>query len=248
MDIQLNPKREMMSEETTTVEEVASEQTVEEVTTSEERPEWLPEKFNDPSELGKAYKELESKLGQKEEDIRAKLKEEFEQPKEGVPNSFGEYQMPSDIDFDEALGSDLLQDWAKHCHDNKYTHEEFQKGIEFYMAAQPEEIDIDAEAANLGDNAEARIDAASLFANQFFPEEVLPAIERMCETSDGIIALEYMMEQMKDPSVSDTTPAVGAISQAKLEEMMKDPRYHDRSQQDPHFIQMVNDGFQKLYG
>ena len=83
----------MSEEETTTVEDVAStetpESTVEEVTTSE-RPEWLPEKFNDPSELGKAYKELESKLGQKEEDIKAKLMEELDQPKEGVPDSFGD--------------------------------------------------------------------------------------------------------------------------------------------------------------
>jgi hypothetical protein len=77
---------------------------------------------------------------------------------------------------------------------------------------------------------------------------MLPALERMCETSDGIIALEFMMEQMQDPSVVDASPATGAISQARLEEMMKDPRYHDRSQQDPNFIKMVNDGFQKLYG
>ena len=64
----------MGEETTTTVEEVApvetSEATVDEITTSD-RPEWLPEKFNDPSELGKAYKELESKLGQKEEDIKS---------------------------------------------------------------------------------------------------------------------------------------------------------------------------------
>ena len=65
-----------MSEETATVEDTTAETkettetTVDQVTTSE-RPEWLPEKFNDPSELGKAYKELESKLGQKEEDTTA---------------------------------------------------------------------------------------------------------------------------------------------------------------------------------
>ena len=152
----------------------------------------------------------------------------------------------SDIDFDEAMGSDLLQDWAKHCHDNKYSHEEFQKGIEFYMAAQPEEVDLDVEQSKLGENAEARIEAVSLFANKFFPEEVIPALERMCETSDGIIALEFLMEQMQDPSVVDASPATGAINQAKLEEMMKDPRYHDLSQQDQNFIKMVNDGFQKL--
>ena len=34
-----------------------------------ERPEWLPEKFNDPAELAKSYSELDSKLGAKREDI-----------------------------------------------------------------------------------------------------------------------------------------------------------------------------------
>ena len=38
------------------------------------RPEWLPEKYNSGEDLAKAYKELESKLGTKEEDLRAKFR------------------------------------------------------------------------------------------------------------------------------------------------------------------------------
>ena len=213
-----------------------------------ERPEWLPEKFNDPADLGKAYKELESKLGKKEEDIRAKVMEELNQPKEGVPASAGDYELPDFVDIEEAANNDLLKQWADHCHSNGYTNEEFQRGLELYASALPEGNDLEAEAANLGDNAEARIEAASLFANKFFPEDVLPAIERMCETSDGIVALEFMMQQMQEPSVSEATPATGSLSQGKLEEMMRDPRYSDVSQRDPHYVKMVDDGFRKLYG
>lgn len=213
-----------------------------------DRPEWLPEKFNDPADLGKAYKELESKLGQKEEDIRSKVMEELNQPKEGVPASAGDYELPDFVDIEEAANNDLLKQWADHCHENGYTNEEFQRGLELYASALPEGNDIEAEAGKLGDNAEARIEAASLFANKFFPEDVLPAIERMCETSDGIVALEFMMQQMQDPSVSDATPATGSLSQGKLEEMMRDPRYSDVSQRDPHYVKMVDDGFRKLYG
>lgn len=213
-----------------------------------ERPEWLPEKFNDPADLGKAYKELESKLGQKEEDIRAKLMEELNQPKEGVPASAGDYELPDFVDIEEAANNDLLKQWADHCHSNGYTNEEFQRGLELYASALPEENDLEAEAGKLGDNAEARIEAASLFANKFFPEDVLPAIERMCETSDGIVALEFMMQQMQEPSVSEATPATGSLSQGKLEEMMRDPRYSDVSKRDPHYVKMVDDGFRKLYG
>jgi hypothetical protein len=238
-----------MSEETLLNEsaEPAVETTEAPVETSD-RPEWLPEKFNDPADLGKAYKELESKLGQKEEDIRAKVMEELNQPKEGVPDSAGDYELPEFVDTEDAANNDLLRQWADHCHENGYTNEEFQRGLELYASALPQEADLEAEAANLGDNAEARIEAASLFANKFFPEDVLPAIERMCETSDGIVALEFMMQQMQDPSVSDATPATGSLTQAKLEEMMRDPRYSNISQRDPHYVKMVDEGFKKLYG
>lgn len=238
-----------MSEETLLNEsaELAVETTETTVETSD-RPEWLPEKFNDPADLGKAYKELESKLGQKEEDIRAKLMEELNQPKEGVPDSAGDYELPEFVDTEDAANNDLLRQWADHCHENGYTNEEFQRGLELYASALPQEVDLESEAANLGDNAEARIEAASLFANKFFPEDVLPAIERMCETSDGIVALEFMMQQMQDPSVSDATPATGSLTQAKLEEMMRDPRYSNISQRDPHYVKMVDEGFKKLYG
>ena len=63
-----------------------------------ERPEWLPEKFSDPADLGKAYKALESKLGEKEDDVRNRLMEELnEQASEGVPSSAGEYELPDII-------------------------------------------------------------------------------------------------------------------------------------------------------
>ena len=238
-----------MSEETLLNEsaESAVEATEAPFETSD-RPEWLPEKFNDPADLGKAYKELESKLGQKEEDIRAKVMEELNQPKEGVPDSAGDYELPDFVEVEDAANNDLLRQWADHCHENGYTNEEFQRGLELYASALPQEADLEAEASNLGDNAEARIEAASLFANKFFPEDVLPAIERMCETSDGIVALEFMMQQMQDPSVSDATPATGSLTQAKLEEMMRDPRYSNISQRDPHYVKMVDEGFKKLYG
>ena len=40
---------------------------------TEDRPEWLPEKYKSGEDLAKAYKELESKLGTKDEDIRAEV-------------------------------------------------------------------------------------------------------------------------------------------------------------------------------
>jgi len=214
---------------------------------SPQRPEWLPEKYNTGEDLAKAYKELESKLGTKEEDIRSKLMEEIQSEAfSDRPETAGDYQLPESIDQESAVDNKLLSWWADHSFENGYSQDEFEKGIAMYAEAigdsQP---DIEAEAQKLGDNAEQRIEAASLFANKFFPEAALPAIERMCESHEGIIALEAMMEAMKDGSFAGDTQATAGASEKELREMMNDPRYwKDR---DPHFIKQVTEGFQQMY-
>lgn len=214
-----------------------------------DRPEWLPEKFNDPADLGKAYKALESKLGEKENDVRDRLMDELnQQASEGVPASSGEYELPDFVDETEALESDMLKEWADHCHSNGYTHEEFQKGIEMYMNGMGDEPDMDAEAARLGDNSDARIEAASLFANKFFPEEAMPAIERMCESADGIIALESVMNAIKEPTLADQTGISSNFNEVELTEMMRDERYWSPAKRDMNFVKQVDEGFKKLYG
>ena len=231
-------------------QEVESVETVEtpQVETSDSRPEWLPEKFNTPEDLSKAYTALSSKLGEKEEDVRNRLMEELqEQASEGVPEKAGDYELPDFVDAEEAAENTMLQEWADHCHKNGYTHEEFQKGIEMYMNGMEPEVDLEEETKLLGDNAKARIEAASLFANKFFPEDVLPAIERMCETADGIIALEAIMSKMPDPSVSDQTNITSNFDEVELIEMMKDPRYSSHNQRDSNYVKMIDEGWQRLY-
>ena len=211
------------------------------------RPEWLPEKYNSGEDLAKAYKELESKLGTKEEDIRNRIMEEIQSEAFGDrPESAGDYQLPESIDDSAAVDNKLLSWWAEHSFENGYSQEEFEKGIAMYAEAMNGSMpDIEAEAKMLGDNADQRIEAASLFANKFFPEAALPAIERMCESHEGIIALEAIMEAMKDGSFAGNTQAVAGTSEKELREMMNDPRYwKDR---DPHFIKQVTEGFQQIY-
>ena len=215
--------------------------------TQPERPEWLPEKYNTGEDLAKAYKELESKLGGKEEDIRGKLLEEIQAEAFGDrPETAGDYQLPDIIDEESAVDSELLQWWSEHAFENGYGQEEFQQGIEMYaQAISRSEPDIEAESAKLGDNANDRIQAASLFANKFFPEDALPAIERMCESHEGIIALESIMEAMKDGSFANNTQATAGASEQQLREMMNDPRYW--KERDPHFINEVTKGYQQIY-
>tara|TARA_R100000426_G_C4807564_1_gene105151 strand:- start:275 stop:1024 length:750 start_codon:yes stop_codon:yes gene_type:complete len=218
-------------------------------TKTEDRPEWLPEKYNTGEDLAKAYKELESKLGSKDEDIRAEVLKEIEAESfKDRPDSAGDYQLPDYIDEESALDSDVLKWWADHAFTYGFSQSEFEEGIEKVMQATQEEmIDTDAEIEKLGDNATARIEAAALFSKQFFPEQHMDSIERLTETAEGLEALEFIMEKLKSPSLgSDGTPS-GQITEAGLREMMQDERYWHPARRNNDFIQEVNDGFQKLY-
>lgn len=218
--------------------------------TSSDRPEWLPEKYKSPEDLANAYKQLESKLGTKEEDLRNSILEELQADAyKDRPESAGAYELPEIIDGEEAVSSELLQWWSEHAFENGYSQEEFQKGIEMYASsAMGEQVDPAAELLKLGDSANDRIQSASMFANKFFPAETMPAIERMCETADGIMALEHIIEAMKDGSFSgETAPAV-KMTESSLREMMQDDRYHHPAKRDRDFIKQVEDGFKALYG
>jgi len=214
-----------------------------------ERPEWLPEKYNTAEDLAKAYKELESKLGAKDEEIRNQILEEIQSEAfSDRPEKAGDYQLPEIVDEEFAVDNELLKWWSDHSFENGYSQEEFQKGIEMYaQAIAGSEPDIDAEAAKLGDQAESRIEAASLFANKFFPEAAIPAIERMCESHEGILAIEAIMDAMKDGSFAGDTQATAGVSEQALREMMNDERYFNPAKRDPHFVKQVEEGFQQLY-
>lgn len=246
-----------MSESLMTTDQVdegqseSTEATIEEQSASPtDRPEWLPEKYQSGEDLAKAYKALESKLGSKEEDMRSAIMEELQKEAYGDrPESAGDYQLPDTVDPDSAVDNELMSWWSEHSFENGYSQDEFQKGIEMYMQASQQSMpDLDAESKRLGDDASTRVESASAFANKFFPQEVLPAIERMCESAEGIMALEVIMDQMKDGSFSDTTSPTNAINADSLQSMMQDDRYHNQVKRDPAFVKQVEEGFKKLYG
>lgn len=214
-----------------------------------DRPEWLPEKYKSPEDLAKAYKELESKLGTKEDDLRNKLMEELQaEAFKDRPASAGEYQLPDFVIEEEAVNNELLQWWSEHAFENGYSQDEFAKGIEIYMKSMPQGPDLDAERARLGDSANQRIEAASMFAMKFFPQETLPAIERMFESAEGVMAMEIIMDAMKDGSFAQQANPASGLSEADLKEMMRDDRYWNPAKRDADFVKKVDAGFKKIYG
>ena len=209
----------------------------------------LPEKFKSLDDLVESYSNLESKIGAKEETFRDQfMKEMEEQAYANRPESVGDYVLPDSIDDDMATDNPLLQWWANQAFENGYSQDEFAEGIEMYVNAVNADVpDYDAEVEKLGDNANARTEAASLFANQFFPEDMLPAVERMCETAEGIMVLEHIMESMREGGPSNGAVEVSRETEADLRQMMLDPRYHDPARRDPTFVKQVDDGFKRMF-
>jgi hypothetical protein len=238
-----------MTEETTSTEEATTEQTtVETVTSTEEaRPDWLPEKFKTGEDLSKAYTELSSKLGQRDEDLLTQFNADRMKDR---PEKPGDYILPDSVE-PTAMDHNLMKWWAEHSHEQGYGQEQFEAGIRQYQQAiQAAQPDIENEARRLGDNATARAEAASLFATRYFPREVLPAIERMMETAEGVMALEFMIEQQKQPALGNDTSTPSALTKSDLMKMMQDPRYHsmNAAMRDDDYIKKVNDGWKRLVG
>ena len=214
-----------------------------------DRPEWLPEKFKTPEDLVSSYSSLESKLGQNEEQLRQSIIEQFEQEVlQNRPETVGDYQVPESLDSEMAVDNPLFQWWANHSFENGYNQEEFEAGIqqyiEFYNSMQP---DLEAEKQQLGDNAEARIEAVDLWAFKFFPDELSDAVLQLGSTDKGIEALEYIKQQMGDTSVNGDSQPASQINEAQLRDMMKDPRYWNPTQREQAFVKQVEEGFSKLY-
>ena len=209
----------------------------------------LPEKFKSIEDMVESYSNLESKIGAKEETFREQfMKEMEEQAYANRPADVGDYVLPDSIDDEMATDNPLLQWWANTAFENGYSQDEFAEGIEMYVNAINADVpDYDAELEKLGDNAGARTEAASLFANQFFPEEMLGAVERMCETAEGIMVLEHVMEAMREGGPSNGAVEVSRETEADLRQMMLDPRYHDPARRDPTFVKQVDDGFKRMF-
>ena len=234
-----------MSEEAQTVADVQTET----APLEGDRPDWLAEKFNTPQDLANAYTNLESKLGQSEETIRTNVMSELEEEfNNGRPASSGEYELPESLDAEEAQDNELLNWWANEAWENGYSQEEFAKGIDMYVnAINANQPDIEAEFANLGDNAQDRVNAVELWANANFQEEHMDAIRMLGSTAKGIEVLEILMEQLRGSQMNGQAQPAGVPSEADLTAMMKDPRYWNPKDRDPNFIKQVDEGFSKIF-
>jgi len=155
--------------------------------------------------------------------------------------------VPEVIDAEEAVDNELLDWWADHSYENGYSQQEFETGIQKFHDATTGGYNADTEMQQLGDNAQERVEAVGLFVEKTFNEDTRSAIDDLCATAEGIKAMEIVMHNLKETTVSGISQPMATLSDDKLREMMSDPRYYSPNQRDPAFVKIVDEGFKKMY-
>ena len=218
-----------------------------------ERPEWLPEKFTKPEDLAKSYTELETMVGKKEEEYRNKFQKEFEEEAfKDRPESKGEYVISEEaqklLDMGAVTDNKLLEWWSQTSFENGYNQEEFNSGIMMYLEQISETLpNPEQEMQKLGDNANVRVEAASLFANQYFPKNLISTVELLASTAEGVQVLEHIQEQTKGINVSSPSQPINQINEAQLRDLMASDEYHNPTKRNPEVVRQVESGFKQLY-
>jgi hypothetical protein len=218
-----------------------------------ERPEWLPEKFTKAEDLAKSYTELESMVGKKEEEFKEKfMKEQEEIAYADRPETKGDYLITEEaqglLDMGAVTDNKLLDWWSTHSYENGFSQDEFNSGIMMYLEQISETLpNPEQEMQKLGDNANVRVEAASLFANQYFPKDLIGAVEQLAATADGVKVLEHIQEQNKGVNISQASAVTNTTNEAQLRELMLKEEYWNPSKRNPDVVREVENGFKSIY-
>lgn len=235
-------------------EAVVTEEAVTESVASE-RPEWLPEKFwvdDAPSyeNLAKSYSELEKMRGNMKEAVA----QEFEAQRIAQrPEAATDYKLPESesLNSEQLAASPIVEWWRNFAHEQGYNQEQFENAINNYAQVELSRIEesYKQEMAQLGENAEARIEAISLWMNNTFDEAQREALADACTSASGVAAVEKIIDMLKatgnvDEAAFEKPPEV---TREEVEKMMQDRRYWHPADRDPAFVKKVEDFFSKQY-
>lgn len=241
-----------------------------------ERPGWMPEKLWGDGEkfikdgklngdaaaaaLTESYKNLETKLHTRTDDLKRQVREEFMAERaEGVPEKPDGYKVEVSEDFKKKVpeGYEVAIDEKgplfsfvkEFAHHHKIPQADVSKLVEAYIDARMSEFpDFQEERKKLGENADQRLDTVNGWLKKHLSAESYAVVEGMAVQAEVIAMFEELMELGGTPKVKPNT--VGktgdqAPTREELQRMQADPRYSGTNP-DPAFVQKVKAGFKRL--
>ena len=211
-------------------------------------PEGMPERFlrdgkPDYEALTKSYVELDRAFKTKTDDLKEQVKADLFKDR---PESADKYALPEDAGITEESG--LLAWWREQAHSMGLGQKGFEEGIKGYMEAVQNSVDLDAEKAKLGDNAEARIEAVATWAQKNFTDGEFEVIQRIATSAEGISVLEKLMGANRIDVDVGTDMVQPSVTVEDVRKMQQDPRYWDAARRDPAYVKQIEEAYAKLYG
>ena len=204
-------------------------------------------------ELSSSYNSLEKKLGSRTEDLSKQIREDIaNELKAKVPENYeiSMPEIPENVQMDIDPEMPLLQWWQKTAKEAGLSQDQFNTGIEAFVNNEIGSLpDLENEKQLLGENANARIEAADLWSKKNLSTDSYDAISEFASTAKGVKALEEIMKLNKDAPIPQTETAIDAApSLDDLRSMMKDPRYWKDGDRDQAYINKVSNLYEKYYG
>ena len=235
--------------ETNEVQAGESEQLQE---TTQDRPEWLPEKFERPEELANSYQELERAFYTRKEELRNQIVGELnEEATSNAPISPADYELkfeaPEGLEYSVA-DDDPMVDWFREtAHNYGLSQDEFNGLMNEYIQIDAQRgPDWNTESEALGEYAEKRLERVDGWAHNNLSEQAYSVFANVPASSGMVQLFEELMELNGQPQFNMTsdTEFQERISREDLMSMQNDPRYW--KEKDQAFISKVRAGFAQL--
>lgn len=232
--------------ETSEVQAGVSEQPQE---STQERPDWLPQKFDRPEELANSYSELERAFYTRKEELRNQIVEELNsEAKSNAPISPADYELqiqaPEGIEY-SISDDDPMLDWFRGtAHSYGLSQDEFNGLLNEYVqidAMRGPDWNVESEA--LGEYAEKRLERVDGWAHSNLSDKAYEAFANIPASANMVELFEELMELNGQPQfnmVSDSE-FQERLSIEDLRSMQNDPKYW--KDKDPAFIAKVRQGF-----
>jgi len=220
------------------------------------RPAWLPEKFETPEALVESYGSLETKMKTSRTEIEAEIKQKLADGGDR-PESPEKYELrvpegtdvPKgvNVEFDEK--NPMLMWWKDFAFESGLGQEGFDKGIQAWINGEVSGLpDVDAIASQLGERGKERIAAVDTWGSANLSPDAYAAMQDVGDRAGSVVLMEEIMDKLKDGRHGGGGGEGGAVyTIEELQQMQKDPRYHDSQKREPAFVRKVTSGFEALH-
>lgn len=191
-----------------------------------ERPDWLLEKFETVEDQAKSHSEMFKQFSKKTDDIKADIMADL--PNEyrktvGVPEDPSEYAYPETLEAPSESVDKALRDWANKNNVSKDGFTELLEGVYGQTVA-----DARKEFEQLGEHGEQRIETVNKWVSKNIDLQHNAAVSRMMQTADGVAFMETIMEMNGDSGFAPTDGGdTGAreLTRESIREAQADPRF-----------------------